>query len=134
MEDLGTVGETTLFIAIRRIALIGACLVVAAPAAAQPPAPPAAAEAPSWKPMAYDTPGPDKVVSDPGGDRCTIFRPQTLGEGGRKHAIVLWGNGTGAQPVNYKEILQDLASWGFVVAAANTPNAGTGVDMLGCLD
>jgi hypothetical protein len=122
-----------LFTAIRTIALVGACLL-ATPALAQPPSQPTPAlPAPTWKPMAYDAPGPDKVVSDPGGDRCTIFRPETLGAGGRRHAIVLWGNGTGMQPVNYKEILQTLASWGFVVAAANTPNAGTGVDMLGCL-
>jgi hypothetical protein len=117
-----------LFIAIRRLALIGGCLLPM-PALAQTPVP-----APSWKPMAYDAPGPDKVVSDPGGERCTIFRPATLGAGGRKHPIVLWGNGTGTQPVVYKEILQTLASWGFVVAAANTPNAGSGADMLGCLD
>lgn len=85
-----------------------------------------------WKPMAFDAMGPAKVVSDPGGERCTIFRPQSLGP--TAHPIVLWGNGTGTQPVNYKEILQNLASWGFVVAAANSPNAGSGADMLACLD
>jgi hypothetical protein len=141
-----------LFTAVRTIALAGAYLL-ALPAVAQiPPAPapfqrpsqqtttvlpvtPAPAPQPTgWKPMAYDALGPEKFVSDPGGNTCTIFRPETLGAGGRKHAIVLWGNGTGMQPVNYKEILQNLASWGFVVAAANTPNAGAGIEMLACLD
>jgi dienelactone hydrolase len=105
---------------------LAACL--AGPASAQPPGP----QASPWKAMAYDVPGPEAVVGSAGGPRCTIFRPRTLGQS--PHPVVLWGNGTGTQPVNYKEILQTLASWGFVVAAANTPNAGTGADMLACLD
>jgi len=47
---------------------------------------------------------PDAVVGSAGGERCTIFRPRALGQSA--HPVVLWGNGTGAQPVNYKEILQ----------------------------
>jgi predicted dienelactone hydrolase len=86
------------------------------------------------QPMAYDKRGPEAIVSDPGGPTCTIFRPKALAAGGRKNPVILWGNGTGAQPVGYRGILQSLASWGFVVAAANTPNAGSGQDMLACLD
>jgi dienelactone hydrolase len=65
------------------------------------------------------------------GDTCTIFRPVDLKPGSR---VILWGNGTGTQPVDYLVLLQQLASYGFVVAAANTPNAGSGVEMLHCLD
>jgi hypothetical protein len=47
---------------------------------------------------------------------------------------VLWGNGTGANPQNYTGLLGHLASHGFVVAAANTANAGSGNEMLAGLD
>lgn len=66
-----------------------------------------------------------------GGSGCTIYRPSNLTGG---HPIILWGNGTGNSPSNYGGGLAHLASWGFVVAAANTSNAGTGTAMLGCLD
>ena len=95
-------------------------LLVAMPLQAQP------------KPTAYDAPGPEKVRGTAGGPTCTVFRPIDLGD--RPRPVVLWGNGTGTQPVNYVGILQSLASWGFVVAAANTPNAGSGREMLACLD
>ncbi|MGE0323439.1 MAG: alpha/beta hydrolase family protein [Polyangiaceae bacterium] len=68
------------------------------------------------------------------GPSCTIFRPETLGEEGRKHPIILWGNGTTAAPPIYAGVLTHWASHGFVVAAANTSNAGTGKEMLACLD
>lgn len=84
--------------------------------------------------MAFDSPGPMKTVSHAGGDACTIFRPETLGAGGMRHPIVLWGNGTGQMPVAYAQTLHALASYGFVVAAANTTNAGAGTEMLACLD
>jgi dienelactone hydrolase len=115
-----------------RVTRLGAVLTAALWLGSAAHAQPVAAEASPWKPMAYDAPGPEAVVGSAGGPRCTIFRPRALGQS--PHAVVLWGNGTGTQPVNYKEILQTLASWGFVVAAANTPNAGTGADMLACLD
>jgi len=65
------------------------------------------------------------------GPACTVFRPVELKPGS---PIVLWGNGTGTQPLNYAGLLHHLASYGFVVAAANTPNAGSGAEMLACLD
>jgi pimeloyl-ACP methyl ester carboxylesterase len=89
---------------------------------------PAAAQQPASKP--YDTVGP-AAVHGYTGERCTVFRPIELKPGAK---VILWGNGTGTQPVDYSVLLQQLASYGFVVAAANTPNAGSGVDMLGCLD
>jgi hypothetical protein len=84
--------------------------------------------------MTYDAAGPEKTLREAGGETCTVYRPETLAAGGVKNPIVLWGNGTGQTPPIYKEILENLASYGFVAIAANTTNAGTGVDMLNCLD
>lgn len=117
-------------LAVTAIALGGA--VLAATAAAQPPTPQAPPQ-PVWAKMAYDAAGPNKVVKEAGGEACTIYRPETLGRTDR-HPIVLWGNGTGQRPEGYTAILENLASWGFVVGAANTTNAGTAVEMLSCLD
>lgn len=77
----------------------------------------------------YADSGPFSTTSHSGGFSCTIFRP-TSGSG---HPVVVWGNGTGATPSTYAEGLHHWASYGFVVAAANTENAGTGEEMLGCL-
>nr|WP_150304204.1 alpha/beta hydrolase [Pseudomonas saliphila] len=68
------------------------------------------------------------------GPSCSIYRPRTLGENGRQHPIILWGNGTGSSPTTYRSLLDHWASHGFVVAAARTSNAGTGRDMIACLD
>jgi hypothetical protein len=68
------------------------------------------------------------------GPSCTIYRPRTLGESGRRHPIIIWGNGTGASPSGYGALLDHWASHGFVVAAARTSNAGSGQEMLACLD
>jgi len=65
------------------------------------------------------------------GPVCTVFRPVELKPGS---PVILWGNGTGTQPLSYQALLHHLASHGFVVAAANTPNAGSGAEMLSCLD
>ncbi len=65
---------------------------------------------------------------------CTIFRPAVLGEEGRRHPVILWGNGTLGFPAVYANGLDHWASHGFIVAAANTTNAGTGEEMLDCLD
>jgi len=64
---------------------------------------------------------------------CTIHSPVNLGQGGVTHPIILWGNGTGATPATYQALLSHWASHGFIVAAANTSNAGDGTAMLACL-
>jgi hypothetical protein len=58
----------------------------------------------------------------------TIHHPRTLTPG--THPVILWGNGTGATPSSYSALLTHLASHGFIVAAANTTNAGSGREML----
>jgi predicted dienelactone hydrolase len=65
---------------------------------------------------------------------CTVHRPVALGQGGVTHPVILWGNGTGTTPATYSALLSHLASHGFIVAAANTSNAGNGSQMLTCLN
>ncbi|MGW4525834.1 poly(ethylene terephthalate) hydrolase family protein [Amycolatopsis sp. NPDC004378] len=79
-------------------------------------------------PVQWDQPGPYAVVSEPLDAGHTVFRPANLGGG--KHAVILWGNGTGATPAVYAPLLSHLASYGFVVAAADTTNSGSGQEML----
>ena len=62
---------------------------------------------------------------------CTVFRPREVPEGA---PLILWGNGTGAPTTSYSQGLRHWASWGFVVAAANTTMAGSGEEMLDCID
>lgn len=66
--------------------------------------------------------------------KCKVFRPEPLGELGRRHPVIVWGNGTLGFPAVYVGLLGHLASHGFVVIAANTTNAGTGAEMSACLD
>jgi hypothetical protein len=78
--------------------------------------------------------GPFATAVDTSGQGCTIHRPVTLGEEGRKHPVILWGNGTFASPSVYQGVLSHWASHGFIAAAANTSNAGSGQEMLACLE
>ncbi|MBC7978673.1 MAG: alpha/beta hydrolase [Myxococcales bacterium] len=77
--------------------------------------------------------GPFATTQQSLGTSCTVHRPTTLGQGGVTHPVVIWGNGTGASPATYSALLSHLASHGFIVAAANTSNAGNGSQMLSCL-
>lgn len=84
----------------------------------------------------YFTAGPYATVEAVEGPTCTIFRPAVLGEGGRKHPILLWANGITLSPHFYRGLLTHFASHGFVVAAADTSRVGTagnGQNVLACL-
>lgn len=80
---------------------------------------------------AYASSGPYATTSGLEGPDCTVYRPRNLAEG---TPLILWGNGTGGSPATYGRGLEHWASWGYVVAAATTPNAGSGEEMLGCID
>tara|TARA_R110000764_G_scaffold112761_2_gene199617 strand:+ start:28098 stop:28970 length:873 start_codon:yes stop_codon:yes gene_type:complete len=82
----------------------------------------------------FSSSGSFSTTSGSAGFSCTVYRPSTLGANGLKHPIITWGNGTGASPSTYSALLNHWASQGFVVIAANTSNAGTGQDMLNCVD
>lgn len=56
----------------------------------------------------------------------TLFRPETLGEDGRCHPIITWGNGTGSTPALYGVLLRHLASHGFLVIGSDSPNVARG--------
>ncbi len=81
--------------------------------------------------IGYEATGQYSTTRESGGIGCTVYRPRDLQS---NHAVILWGNGTGATPTSYSGLLSHWASWGFIVVAANTTNAGTGRDMLRCLD
>jgi hypothetical protein len=74
--------------------------------------------------------GPFPEVSVRVDSAHTYYWPTNLGSQNRKHPVVLWGNGTFLNPSNYDAFLRHLASHGFIVAAANTTNAGSGQEML----
>ena len=79
----------------------------------------------------YEEDGPYTTTRHSGGLGCTIYRPRNLGS---NHPLIVWGNGTGGTPTTYGSGLEHWASWGFVMAAANTSNAGSGDEMLDCID
>src|SRR5512145_878850 len=58
--------------------------------------------------------------------KFTMFRPKDMAEGGFCHPVITWGNGTGANPGLYKNLLSHFASHGFVVIASDSPNVGQG--------
>jgi hypothetical protein len=63
----------------------------------------------------------------------TLFRPETFLEGAT-YPVITWGNGTCAQPLLYTEILEHLASHGFIVIATNATSVGSGMEMQRGLD
>lgn len=75
-------------------------------------------------------PGPFPVTVEALDEAHTVYRPTDLGGAGLPHPVIVWGNGTGVTPAAYDGLLRHLASQGFVVAAADTPNAGSGREML----
>ncbi len=64
---------------------------------------------------------------------CTIYQPTTLGSSGCLNPVIVWGNGTFNTPSSYDALFKHLASHGFIIAAADTSNAGSGMEMLACL-
>jgi hypothetical protein len=83
----------------------------------------------------YGSKGPFSTTTESSPAGCLIYRPMVLGEKGRRHPVIVWGNGTGTPTATvYAGLFQQWASHGFIVAAANTPNAGTSKEMLACLD
>lgn len=85
----------------------------------------------------FDSSGPFNVQVDSGGfgDPHTYYSPTNLGgRGCDTHPVILWGNGTFLSPSSYNALLTHYASHGFIVAAANTSNAGSGAQMLSGLD
>lgn len=64
----------------------------------------------------------------------TYYFPRDPASLGRELPVVLWGNGTFGIPGVYRGLLMHWASYGFIVAAANTTQAFTGLEMLAGLN
>jgi pimeloyl-ACP methyl ester carboxylesterase len=80
----------------------------------------------------YDRRGPYEVKQTLAGPGCHFFRPILA----RAHPspVILWGNATNTMVVRYAPMLTQWASHGFIVGASMSGNAGSGRDMLACLD
>jgi hypothetical protein len=115
-------------------ALVG--LVASATAALAAPSP-AQAQPSGCTPPAtsgFASTGPFSVTTESDSVN-TFYSPAQLGSNGcTRHPVILWGNGTFTTPTLYDGLLRHLASHGFIVAAANTSNAGSGQEMLQGLD
>ena len=94
----------------------------------------AAVAGPAWAQALgdYDARGSHAVKNTQAGPGCFFFHP--VGKAGGPYPVILWGNGTNTMAQIYAPMLGQWASHGFIVAAATTGNAGTGKEMLGCLD
>jgi hypothetical protein len=79
-------------------------------------------------------PGPFGATNAGEGPNCQIYRPASLGQGGVKHPIILWANGTGGPTFVYQGAFDHWTSHGFIVVAGNTSDGqGSGAELLGCL-
>jgi|SRR6185295_10226954 len=80
----------------------------------------------------YDARGPYTVRQTQAAPGCHFFRP--IKPEPKPSPVILWGNGTNVNFAVYSPMLVQWASHGFIVAAAMTGNAGSGKEMLACLD
>lgn len=55
-------------------------------------------------------------------------------EGNESYPMISWGNGTGATPDRYDELLTHLASWGFIVIDSYSKTTGTGKEIMAAID
>lgn len=65
--------------------------------------------------------------------QCTRFLPSNVGPANSRPGLG-WANGTGATPGTYNGILSRVASFGTLVAAANTTQSGSGQQTSACID
>ncbi|MBN1653918.1 MAG: hypothetical protein JXA30_09095 [Deltaproteobacteria bacterium] len=63
----------------------------------------------------------------------TLFRPAEL-QAGKKYPAITWGNGTCSHPLLFVELLEHLASHGFIIIATNWRWVASGVEMLRGID
>ncbi|MCM6778995.1 acetylxylan esterase [Nocardia sp. CDC159] len=77
----------------------------------------------------WDKPGPHQVQVQTTQDH-TLYFPAKMD----RHPVIIWGNGSLTRPSAYDALLRHWASHGFIVAAANTVWATSGVEMLQGID
>ncbi|MFJ6632613.1 alpha/beta hydrolase family protein [Streptomyces sp. NPDC091376] len=81
----------------------------------------------------YDAPGPYATAVEVG-VVTTLYYPRDIASSDRRHPVIVWGNGTFAFPVVYRDLLLHWAGQGFIVAAANTPQSNLGISMRAGID
>lgn len=81
----------------------------------------------------------DRPASEPfavkqlmAGPGCHFFRPVMAEPTPRP--VILWGNATNTMVVRYAPMLKHWSSQGIIVAASVSGNAGSGREMIACLD
>lgn len=117
------------------VLLTALVLVLSAPvgaAAAAPTAPAATSDAVTAS-GGHSGPGPYATAVEVGAV-TTLYYPRDIADSDRRHPVIVWGNGTFAFPVVYRDLLLHWASHGFVVAAANTPQSNPGISMRAGID
>ncbi|HEX8627706.1 MAG TPA: hypothetical protein VF755_05995 [Catenuloplanes sp.] len=82
----------------------------------------------------FGRPGPWAVSTLAVDTSYVIHYPSDLGANGVRRPIVTWGNGSWATPAQYPGVLNQLASWGFVVIASTSSTTGKGTEMLAAVD
>ncbi|RKS08189.1 hypothetical protein DFP74_3883 [Nocardiopsis sp. Huas11] len=119
----------------RRLFVPLSALVLALAAPAGAVAAPAPVEADLGVAVAggYGDPGPYATAVEVGAV-TTLYYPRDIADSDRRHPVIVWGNGTFAFPVVYRDLLLHWASHGFVVAAANTPQSNLGISMRAGID
>jgi hypothetical protein len=63
----------------------------------------------------------------------TVFYPGCMAEG-EKFPLLTWANGTCAMPEGYGPLLRMVASYGYIVVAANTVQTGSGAQQRKAID
>jgi hypothetical protein len=63
----------------------------------------------------------------------TVFYPGCMPEG-QKFPLITWGNGTCSMPEGYGPFLRYVASYGYIVVAANSVQTGGGTQMRKAID
>lgn len=125
----------------RRPLVLLSALVLALSAPVGAAAPASAASAPTAPGQAsagqasagFGEPGPYATAVEVGAV-TTLYYPRDIADSGVRHPVIVWGNGTFAFPVVYRELLLHWASHGFIVAAANTPQSNLGISMRAGID
>lgn len=84
----------------------------------------------------YTDQGPFQVAVENAAAHTYYSPTQLGGQGCTSHPVIIWGNGIFTTPTVYDGLLRHFASWGFVVAAANSsfPNGSEMVDGLDNLE
>ncbi|WP_058302967.1 poly(ethylene terephthalate) hydrolase family protein [Gorillibacterium timonense] len=74
----------------------------------------------------------EEVKSTIGEALYRIYYPAFQGD--ESYPVISWGNGTGATPDRYDELLTHLASWGFIVIDSYSTTTGTGKEISDAID